>query len=187
MVDAVGGVAQQGVGLRERRMSADEQSASGTDEHMPAGTDEQTASGAGSTSPSAPPAVLSAYEWCVLRVVPRVERCEFVNAGIVVYSQTHEVLASAVELDDDRVLALAPDLDLEVVQRHLALVAAVCAGEHAPTAHLPLGQRFRWLTAPRSTMVQTSPVHTGLTADPLLDLAALLDRMVRLRPGPPSR
>lgn len=184
-------------------MSADEQSASGTDELTAAGsdedmapdteqttpgTDEQTASGAGSpTSPSTSPVVLSAYEWCVLRVVPRVERCEFVNAGIVVYSQTHEVLASAVELDDDRVLALAPDLDLEVVQRHLALVAAVCAGEHAPTAHLPLGQRFRWLTAPRSTMVQTSPVHTGLTADPLLDLAALLDRMVRPRPGPPSR
>jgi hypothetical protein len=123
---------------------------------------------------------LSSYEWCVLRVVPRVERCEFVNAGVVVYSQTHDVLAAAIELDDDRVLALAPDLDLVVVRRHLALVAAVCAGEHPPTAELPMGQRFRWLTAPRSTMVQPSPVHTGLTADPLLELAALLDRMVRL-------
>lgn len=124
--------------------------------------------------------VLASYEWCVLRVVPRVERCEFLNAGVVVYSQTHDVLASAIELDDDRVLALAPDLDLDVVQRHLALVASVCAGEHVPTAHLPKGQRFRWLTAPRSTMVQTSPVHTGLTTDPLLELATLLDRMVRL-------
>lgn len=123
---------------------------------------------------------LSSYEWCVLRVVPRVERCEFVNAGVVVYSQTHDVLAAAIELDDERVLALAPGVDLEVVRRHLALVAAVCAGEHPPTADLPMGQRFRWLTAPRSTMVQPSPVHTGLTADPLLELAALLDRMVRL-------
>ena len=123
---------------------------------------------------------LSSYEWCVLRVVPRVERCEFVNAGVVVYSQTHDVLAAAIELDDARVLALAPDVDLDVVRRHLALVAAVCAGEHEPTSGLPMGQRFRWLTAPRSTMVQPSPVHTGLTADPLLDLATLLDRMVRL-------
>jgi hypothetical protein len=128
---------------------------------------------------------LATYEWCVLRVVPRVERCEFVNAGVLVYSQAHDVLAAAIELDDDRVLALAPDLDLEVVRRHLALVAAVCAGEHEPTAGLALGQRFRWLTAPRSTVVQTSAVHTGLSADPLLDLATLLDRMVRL-PARPS-
>jgi hypothetical protein len=139
--------------------------------------------GASEPTSDAPVRLLASYEWCVLRVVPRVERCEFVNAGVVVYSQTHEVLASAIELDDDRVLALAPDLDLEVVQRHLALVASVCAGEHAPTAHLPLGQRFRWLTAPRSTIVQTSPVHTGLTVDPMLDLAGLLDRMVRLPRG----
>jgi hypothetical protein len=123
---------------------------------------------------------MSTYEWCVLRVVPRVERCEFVNAGVVVYSQKREVLAAAVELDDDRVLALAPDLDLDVVRRHLAVAAAVCAGEHEPTADLPMGQRFRWLTAPRSTVVQTSPVHTGLTSDPLVELARLLDRMVRL-------
>ncbi|HET8614940.1 MAG TPA: DUF3037 domain-containing protein [Actinomycetales bacterium] len=123
---------------------------------------------------------LATYEWCVLRVVPRVERCEFVNAGVVVYSQAHEVLAAAIELDDDRALALAPDLDLEVVHRHLAAAAAVCAGEHPPTAGLPAGQRFRWLTAPRSTVVQTSPVHTGMTDDPLLELARLLERMVRL-------
>lgn len=127
-----------------------------------------------------PAATLSSYEWCVLRVVPRVERCEFVNAGVVVYSQTHDVLAAAIELNDERVLALAPDVDLDVVRRHLALAAAVCAGEHPPTAPLAMGQRFRWLTAPRSTMVQPSPVHTGLTADPMLELATLLDRMVRL-------
>ena len=133
--------------------------------------------------PAAEP--LSTYEWCVLRVVPRVERCEFVNAGAVVYSQKHEVLAAAIELDDDRVLALAPDVDLDVVRRHLAVAAAVCAGEHEPTADLPMGGRFRWLTAPRSTVVQTSPVHTGLTADPLVELARLLDRMVRL-PLPPA-
>jgi hypothetical protein len=132
-------------------------------------------------SPTSAP-TLTTYEWCVLRLVPRVERCEFVNAGVVVYSQTHDVLAAAIELDDDRALSLAPGLDLEIVHRHLAVAAAVCAGEHAPTAGLPRGQRFRWLTAPRSTVVQTSPVHTGLTADPLVELASLLDRMVRLPP-----
>jgi hypothetical protein len=130
------------------------------------------------TSGSAAP--LASYEWCVLRVVPRVERCEFINAGVVVYRQTHDVLAAAIELDDERALSLAPDLDLEVVHRHLAAAAAVCAGEHPPTAGLPAGQRFRWLTAPRSTVVQTSPVHTGMTDDPLLELARLLERMVRL-------
>lgn len=143
------------------------------DRAQPAQADGSTSGDAGST--------LATYEWCVLRVVPRVERCEFVNAGVVVYSQASDVLAAAIELDDDRVLALAPDLDLDVVRRHLALVAAVCAGEHPPTAELSAGQRFRWLTAPRSTMVQTSPVHTGLTADPMLELATLLERMVRVR------
>ena len=144
------------------------------------GADPDDPASAGGPTSSRPSGDLTTYEWSVLRVVPRVERCEFVNAGVVAYSQSHEVLAAAIELDDDRVLALDPGLDLDVVRRHLAVAAAVCAGEHEPTADLPMGQRFRWLTAPRSTVVQTSPVHTGLTADPLLELARLLDRMVRL-------
>lgn len=120
-----------------------------------------------------------AYEWCVLRVVPRVERCEFVNAGAVVYSRSGDVLVAGVELDGDRVLALDPRLDVTAVRRHLDVVAAVCAGTHPATAAMPPGARFRWLTAARSTVVQASPVHTGLSLDPASELSRLLDSMVR--------
>ena len=129
--------------------------------------------------PRRPPAGLSSYEWCVLRVVPRVERCEFVNAGAVVYSLSAGVLVAASELDGDRALALDPTLDLDAVRRHLDVVTAVCAGTHRPSAALAPGARFRWLTAPRSTVVQASPVHTGLAADPAAELDRLLTAMVR--------
>jgi hypothetical protein len=119
------------------------------------------------------------YEWCLLRVVPRVERGELVNAGVVVYCQSRDVLQAAVELDAQRALALAPDLDVAAVRRHLEAAVAVCAGTHPATAGLSAGQRFRWLTAPRSTVVQASPVHTGLSDDPAGELTALLDRLVR--------
>ncbi|MEO7744949.1 MAG: DUF3037 domain-containing protein [Actinomycetota bacterium] len=122
---------------------------------------------------------LLAYEWCVLRVVPRVERCEFVNAGAVVYSRSGDVLVAGVELDGDRALALDPRLDVTAVRRHLDVVAAVCAGTHPATAAMPPGARFRWLTAARSTVVQASPVHTGLSLDPASELSRLLDSMVR--------
>ena len=119
------------------------------------------------------------YEWCLLRVVPRVDRGERVNAGVVVYCQSHGLLRAAISLDRARVLALAPDLDVAAVQRHLDAAVAVCAGTHPATTGLSPGQRFRWLTAPRSTVVQASPVHTGLSEDPDRELAVLLDRLVR--------
>ena len=122
---------------------------------------------------------LLGYEWCVLRVVPRVERCEFVNAGAVVYSRSGDVLVAGVALDADRVLALDPRLDLAAARRHLDVVAAVCAGTLPATAAMPPGARFRWLTAARSTVVQASPVHTGLSLDPSAELERLLDSMVR--------
>lgn len=123
------------------------------------------------------------YEWAVLRVVPQVDRCEFVNAGVLVYCQRLEYLAAAVELDAARALALDPALDVDAVRRHLEAVRALCAGlpEAGPNAARPLGDRFRWLTSPRSTVVQPSPVHTGLTADPPAELQRLLDVMVRPR------
>ncbi len=122
---------------------------------------------------------LLGYEWCVLRVVPRVERCEFVNAGAVVYSRSGDVLVAGVELDVARVLALDPRLDVIAVRRHLDVVTAVCAGAHPATAVMPPGARFRWLTSARSTVVQASPVHTGLSLDPAAELDRLLDSMVR--------
>jgi len=126
-----------------------------------------------------PSADRAPYEWCLLRVVPRVERGEQVNAGVIVYCQSRQVLEAAIELDAPRVLALAPDLDVAAVRRHLEAAAAVCAGTHPATAGLSAGQRFRWLTAPRSTVVQASPVHTGLSDDPAGELTVLLDRLVR--------
>lgn len=121
------------------------------------------------------------YEWVVLRVVPRVDRQEFVNAGVVVYCQQRDFLQAAVDLDDARARALDPTLDLDAVRRHLQVAEDVCAGRGSggPCAGRPPGERFRWLVAPRSTVVQPSPVHTGLTDDPAAELARLVDSMVR--------
>ncbi len=124
---------------------------------------------------------MHAYEWAVVRVVPRVERCEFVNAGVLVHCRGLDYLAAAVDLDEARARALDPTLDLAPVHRHLAALTALAAGDPAagPLATRPPSERFRWLTAPRSTVVQPSPVHTGLTTDPAADLARLLATMVR--------
>ncbi len=129
------------------------------------------------------------YEWAVLRVVPRVERCEFVNAGVVVYCQLDGFLGARVALPEQRVLALDPELDLELVRGHLDAVVALCAGDPSagPNANRPAGERFRWLVAPRSTVVQPSLVHTGLTDAPAVQLERLLMTLVtgpgRVRPA----
>jgi hypothetical protein len=120
------------------------------------------------------------YEWATLRVVPRVERREFVNAGVLVYCHSADFLGARVALPDDRARALDPDLDLDLVRRHLAAVVALCSGDPAlaPNSNRPAGERFRWLVAPRSTVVQPSRVHTGLTEDPQRELDRLLTAMV---------
>ncbi len=124
------------------------------------------------------------FEYAVLRVVPRVERGEFINAGVVLYCQADSFLDARVHLDSDRLMALDPAADLEAVRAHLEAVRSVCAGgpEAGSVGRLPLGERFGWLVAPRSTVVQPSPVHTGLTDDPEAELERLLSRMV-LPPG----
>jgi hypothetical protein len=125
--------------------------------------------------------VLQPYEWAVLRVVPRIERCEFVNAGVLVYSRPFDYLEAAIAFDPTRALALDSSLDIDAARRHLELVAAVCAGDAAvggAHAERSQGERFRWLVAPRSTVVQASPVHTGLTSAPSEELARLLATMV---------
>jgi hypothetical protein len=117
-------------------------------------------------------------------VVPRVERCEFVNVGVVVYCQALDYLGVALTDDLARAQALDPALDVAGVRAHLEGVRAVCSG--APAAgengRRQPGDRFRWLVAPRSTVVQASPVHTGLTEDPGAELDDLARRMV-LPPG----
>lgn len=120
------------------------------------------------------------YEWAVLRAVPRVERCEFVNVGVVLYSQAADYLDAQVTSRFHRVAALDPEVDIDRLREHLAAIRALCAGDPASGANgrRSRGERFRWLIAPRSTMVQCSPVHTGLTDDPAAELTALFARMV---------
>ncbi len=125
------------------------------------------------------------FEYSVLRVVPRVERGECINAGVVLYCQADRFLGARVHLDAERLKALDPDADLEAVRAHLEAVRSVCVGgpEAGSVGRLPLGERFGWLVAPRSTVVQPSPVHTGLTDDPEAELERLLSTMVL----PPSQ
>jgi len=121
------------------------------------------------------------YDYAVIRVVPRVERAEFVNAGVIVSCQDASLLEARIELDESRLLALDPGVDLAAVRRHLATIPAICAGGEAagPIGRLSRRERFDWLTAPRSTIIQTSPVHAGRCTDPQAAIEHLLETMVR--------
>ena len=123
----------------------------------------------------------AAYDYALIRVVPRVERGEFVNVGVVLSCKGNDFLDARIELDEARLRVLDPSVDLETVRNHLAAFTAICAGgtEAGPIGGLPPRERFRWLTAPRSTMIQTSPTHSGRCADPLAAIEHLLDTMVR--------
>ena len=121
------------------------------------------------------------YQYVVLRCVPRVDRGECVNVGVVLFSQSAGFLGAACHVDEDRLRALAADLDLEAVASSLAVVDEVCAGTDGggrPRLATP-GKRFGWLSAPRSTVIQPSGVHGGTAADPQTELESLLDRLVR--------
>jgi Protein of unknown function (DUF3037) len=124
--------------------------------------------------------VASLFEYALLRVVPRVERGEFINAGVVLYCQEARFLGARVHLDSDRLRALDPRLDPETVLAHLEIACRVCAGgsEAGAVGMMPPVQRFGWLVAPRSTVVQPSPVHTGLAEDPEEAIEHLLRVMV---------
>ncbi|MDN3356551.1 DUF3037 domain-containing protein [Actinomadura sp. DC4] len=124
---------------------------------------------------------MNVFEYAALRVVPRVERGEFMNVGVILYCQARDFLDCGVHLDAARLRALNPALDLDGVRATLTAMECTCAGTpHAgQAADEPLGSRFRWLTAPRSTVVQTGPVHAGLTANPAAELGRLLDELVR--------
>jgi hypothetical protein len=126
-----------------------------------------------------------AYDYALIRVVPRVERGEFINAGAVLSCRSGQFLKARIELDEARLRALDPGVDVDAVRRHLAAFAAICEGgaEAGPIGRLPPRERFRWLTAPRSTIIQTSPVHGGHCADHERMLERLLDGMVRV-PAP---
>src|ERR1700741_2815501 len=108
------------------------------------------------------------YDYAVIRVVPRVEREEFVNAGVIVSCHEREFLEARIELDERRLRALDPNVDLAMVRAHLETIPVICAGgeDSGPIGKLSPRERFRWLTAPRSTVIQVSPAHTGRSADP---------------------
>lgn len=123
-----------------------------------------------------------AYDYAVVRVVPRVERGEFVNVGVILSCPDADFLAAGIELDEVRLRALAPQIDIDAVRANLAIIPRVCAGgaDAGPIGALPSRQRFHWLVAPRSTMIQVSPVHTGRTSDPAATLDHLMRCMVRM-------
>ncbi len=121
------------------------------------------------------------FEYAVLRVVPRVERGECINAGVLVYCRAKAFVGARTHLDEARLLALDPRADVAGVRAALRAVEGVCAGGDAAgqAAGDDAGRRFRWLIAPRSTVVQPGPVHTGLTVDPAAETDRLLDLLVR--------
>ena len=121
------------------------------------------------------------FQYVVLRCVPRVDREEFVNVGVVLYCQQADFLRAACHVDRGRLQALAPELDLEAVASALSTIEAVCRGDDSAGAagRTPLGTRFGFLSAPRSTVVQPGPIHGGVTSDPAAQLDHLLASLVR--------
>ena len=121
------------------------------------------------------------YDYAVIRVVPRVDREEFLNVGVIISCPAKNYLEARIELDEARLLAFAPGVDLELVRSHLASIPRICAGgpEAGPIGQLTLRERFHWLVAPRSTIIQTSRTHTGRCTDAGTLAEKLLDRMVR--------
>ncbi len=127
----------------------------------------------------------SSFEYAVIRVVPRVEREEFLNAGVLLYCLSRDFLAARVQVDEARLTALWPQVDLGLVRAHLEAIPRVCAGGEGagPIGQLSQKERWHWLVAPRSALVQVGPVHAGLCASPGGALERLMEKLVEV-PGP---
>ncbi len=122
----------------------------------------------------------SSFEYAIVRVVPDVERGELLNAGVIVHCRQQDFLEARVGLDEARLLAFAPGADVALVRRHLDAIPRVCAGgpDAGPIGTLPRFERWHWLVAPRSGILQTSPAHAGLCEAPEMVLERLFDRLV---------
>jgi hypothetical protein len=125
---------------------------------------------------------MHAYDYAVLRVAPSVEREEFLNAGVVLHCPERAFLDCRVRVDEPRLRLLWPDLDIDLVQRHLDAFCKICSGdpEAGPIARLSRRERFQWLVAPRSTIIQVSPVHSGMCESPADTLDEIFHRLVLL-------
>jgi hypothetical protein len=125
---------------------------------------------------------LCSFDYAIIRVVPRVERGEFLNAGVVLFCSTRAYLEARIELDPNRLRTLDPAIDAALVQSHLDAIPLICRGgaEAGPIGLLAQRARFHWLVAPRSTIIQTSPVHVGVHHDVAAALGQLVDKLVRL-------
>jgi hypothetical protein len=121
------------------------------------------------------------YDYAIIRVVPKVEREEFINVGVIVSCPARGFLEARIDVDEQRLRALDATLDIDSLRLHLATIPAICTGgaQAGPIGRLSQRERFYWLSAPRSTVIQISPVHTGLCKNPTAILEHLLDTMVR--------
>ena len=119
----------------------------------------------------------SSFDYAVVRVVPRVEREEFVNAGVIVFCLERQFLEARIHIDEARLKALWPEIDIDLVRQHLQAFPNICSGDPSagPIAKLSQRERFHWLVAPRSTIIQVSPVHSGLCETP----ERAMERLVR--------
>lgn len=124
--------------------------------------------------------ISASFDYATLRVVPRVERQEFINIGVIVLCRERRFLAARVAIDEVRLLALAPSIDLETVRLHALAAVRISEGDPSagPIAALTQSERFHWLTNPRSTIIQPSPVHTGLCDDPAEVVIRLFAQLV---------
>jgi DUF3037 family protein len=125
------------------------------------------------------------YDYAVIRVVPKVDREEFINAGVILSCPELSFLEAHIKLNEDRLRALDSNVDLDLVRSHLATIPTICRGgeEAGSIGQLPQRRRFEWLVAPRSTVIQTSPVHTGRCDDPAAALEHLVATMVDATTG----
>lgn len=124
----------------------------------------------------------ASYDYAIIRVVPRVERQEFINVGVILFCRTRRFLDARIELDHARLRAFAPHLDRHEVQQHLDLIPLICTSKlkQDEIGQWKQAQRFHWLTAPRSATIQTSAVHSGWCEEPSVALERLMERMVRI-------
>lgn len=129
------------------------------------------------------------FDYAVIRVVPKVEREEFINVGVVLSCHDKDFLEAEFHIDEDKLKTFDPDVDLDIVKSHLKAIKEICAGGMGAggLGKLSKRERFHWLTSPKSTIIQTSPVHSGYCDDPSKKLQHLLDTMVKNEAGKKSK